>query len=393
MSVLPGGQPLEQALPDLDVLLEEPHAYLLEAPLAIGPRRMYRLALLFALPGLAFLLSCVIEGKPNGERLSLGVGLLIGSAVWVGWSLLLRGHELVLHPDGLEITHRDQTIWAPWALFHVEGRPFVPQIDSPSAGLTLPIAPEMVPFVQMRQHGMVIAQGGKVQGPQWRFSGHEEVILPARYEIDTVDLGDLLMLLGNRLGKETPPGKPPPDADPLPPSPIHGDDPAGWITLPLTRLRMPACCSRCGGPRDDTLPVSIQARGDWIIGPFLGGESGLRLDIPVCETCREVIASRQRLGGFWGLALGCGLGTVLGGILGVWLGEGRDLGLYIGLMAGFFLGLVIGTTAGLSWSRRLPVRFRRYSPSRGLISVRFQNPQVGSHVLHALRHRDKPDLS
>ena len=38
----------DRVLPDLDDLLADPHAYLSEAPLAFGPRRMYRLAGLFA---------------------------------------------------------------------------------------------------------------------------------------------------------------------------------------------------------------------------------------------------------------------------------------------------------------------------------------------------------
>ena len=104
MSVLPAGQPLRQVLPDLDDLMADPYAYLSEAPLAIGPRRFYRLAGLFALPGVAMLLSCVLAGKADGERIALGVGLLSGAALWLGWSLWLRGHELVLHPDGVEVS-------------------------------------------------------------------------------------------------------------------------------------------------------------------------------------------------------------------------------------------------------------------------------------------------
>src|SRR5690242_534824 len=139
MTVLPGGRPLHQALPDLDDLLADPHAYLSEAPLALGPRRMYRLAALFALPGVALLLWGFSGGKPNGERIAIGVGLLIAAAVWAGWSLLLRGHELVLHPDGVEFVHGETSVWAPWALFHVDGQAFLPASDSPRAGLLLPV--------------------------------------------------------------------------------------------------------------------------------------------------------------------------------------------------------------------------------------------------------------
>src|SRR5688572_24194903 len=104
MSLLPTGQTLDRVLPDLEDLLADPDAYLREAPLALGPRRMYGLALLFAVPGIVLLASCVIQGKQpdaQGERIALGVGLLIGSLVWLGWSLKMRGHEIVLHPEGI----------------------------------------------------------------------------------------------------------------------------------------------------------------------------------------------------------------------------------------------------------------------------------------------------
>ncbi|MFO0845344.1 MAG: hypothetical protein U0797_23665 [Gemmataceae bacterium] len=164
MSLLPGGQPLDRVLPDLDELLDDPHAYLSEAPLAIGPRRMYGLAWLFALPGVALLLSCVVQGKPDGERLAMGVGLLLGAGVWAGWSMLMRGHEMVLHHDGVEFNHFDTTVWAPWALFRVEGRPFVPDSDSPRAGLTLPIDPKVVPHVHQHRLGVSLAWGRRVDG-------------------------------------------------------------------------------------------------------------------------------------------------------------------------------------------------------------------------------------
>src|SRR5262249_19517679 len=139
MSVLPAGRPLSQAVPDLDELLADPRAYLEGGPLAFGPRRMYGLAALFALPGVALLVSCALTGHPDGERIALGVALLVGSAVWFGWSLLMRGHEIVLHPDGVEVSYRGSTVWAPWALFNVAGRPFVADADSPTVGLTLPV--------------------------------------------------------------------------------------------------------------------------------------------------------------------------------------------------------------------------------------------------------------
>lgn len=393
MSLLPDGQQLSRVLPDLDELLEDPQRYLSEAPLALGPRRMYGLAWMFAVPGIALLALCAYQGKPDGERIAMGVGLLVGSAVWLGWSLMLRGHEMVLHAEGVEFTYYDTTVWVPWALFHVEGRPFVPQSDSPQAGLTVPIDPKMVPHVRLRRQGMDVAYGRNVDAPQFHYSGRDEVILPARYEISAVDIGELLLVLGHRLGSEPPRDPAPHDAEMLEPSSVATGDPTGWITLPLTRLKMPVCCARCGGPRDDTLKLQIRAPGDWALAMLPGGPRGMELQIPICEDCKQVIEVRQRRGGFMGLAVGAVVGTVVGVALAVWLGEARDASLWLGTAFGLIAGVMFGSAIGLSVSRRLPVQARHYSPSRGLVSVRFENPEVATSLLTSLRQRDRVDES
>lgn len=390
MSALPGGQPLDRVLPDLDDLLADPQAYLSEAPLAIGPRQMYSLAGMFGLPGLGLLLWCLVQGQADGERIALGVGLLVGGCVWLGWTLALRGHELVLHAEGVEVTCFGSTVWAPWALFHVEGRPFLSESDSPHAGLILPIDPRMIGHVRLLRDGIVVAWGRKVAGPQWMFTAHDEVVLPARYEVSSQDIGELLLVLGNRLGKEPPREEPPPEFDDSPTGVLAEADPTGWITLPLTRLRLPPCCARCGGPRDDTLRMQVMARGDWVMGIFLGGARAIELPVPICESCKEYLAARQRQAGAWGMALGATLGTAVGASLGAWLGEMRDLPLYVGTLAGFFVGIFSGSILGLTWSRRYPVRVRRYSPSRGLVQVRFENAEIASQVLHQLRSPSDP---
>src|SRR4051812_1725125 len=101
MSVLPVGRPLRQFLPDLDELLLDPATYLGQAPVEIGPRRAYGLAALFGAFGAAFLVACMVSGVWRDERLLMAIGLLIGASVWLGWSLKLRGHSLLLRPEGV----------------------------------------------------------------------------------------------------------------------------------------------------------------------------------------------------------------------------------------------------------------------------------------------------
>ena len=189
MSVLPAGQSLAHFLPDLDELLDDPRAYLVREPVTIGPRQMYGLAFLFGLGGAALLLSCVLAGQGDGERLALGIGLLVGASVWLGWSLMLRGHSLVLHPEGVEVRYRDTTVWCPWAVFNVDGHAFVPDADSPRVGLTLPVASEAIPFVELRREDSPIANGSHVRASQWQYLASDSVVLPARYEVMAGELG------------------------------------------------------------------------------------------------------------------------------------------------------------------------------------------------------------
>jgi hypothetical protein len=111
----------------------------------------------------------------------------------------------------------------------------------------------------------------------------------------------------------------------------------------------------------------------------------LEVGVPVCETCRETINRRQRTGGAIGLLVGTVVGTAVGGLLGVWLGDGRASPVCLGAMIGLCLAALVGSTVGLVLSRRLPVRFRRYNPTRGTVSVRFDNPEIAARVIARLR--------
>jgi hypothetical protein len=393
MSVLPAGQSLNRFLPDLEDLLDDPGAYLAQEPVTIGPRQMYGLAFLFGLAGGAFLLSCVVTGKGDGERLALGIGLLCGAGVWLGWSLLMRGHSLVLHADGVEVKYRDTVVWCPWAVFNVDGHAFVPDADSPRVGLTLPAAPEAVPFVELRRDDTPIAHGAQVKARQWHFIASNTVVLPARYEVMAGELGELLLLLGQRLGRQLPRGAPPPEAyetrdlDEVPAAPDAG----GWITVHLTRLAFPPNCCDCGEWTNRTMNFPIASRWDTAASILVPEGQTLEVPIPVCETCQQRIRDRQQRGGRFGMRAGafvfCGLATLLA------LGEGwRDVSLLlVAGLAALAVGGLVGFILGTQLSKQLPGELGRYAPGRGTLALRFRHPDYAARVLAAMRAQAGPD--
>src|SRR3984885_1678738 len=124
MSVLPNGQSVRQVIPDFEDLQRNPAAYLQEGSVVIGPRQMYGLAALFGVAALGCFGYSVWQGEFDPEAVSIGIGLALGAMVWLGWSLMMRGHELTLLPDGVEFRYHDSVVWCPWALFNGGGMPF-----------------------------------------------------------------------------------------------------------------------------------------------------------------------------------------------------------------------------------------------------------------------------
>jgi hypothetical protein len=379
MSVLPAGQPLLQFLPDLDDFLYDPRAYLQHAVVVIGPRRMYGLAALFAIPGIAFLLSGAVYPQDAGERLALGIGFLVGASVWLFWSLLLRGHSLVLHPEGVEINYFDTTVWCPWALFNADGQPFVPEIDSPRLGLTLPIAREAIPFVELRRQDSAVAFGAHVQGPQFRFNGVDEVVLPARYEVVAKELGQLLLALGQRLGRELPRGAPPREAyDEMGLESLHVEaDAGGWITVPMSRLEFPRICPDCGQETDHQVHLPVSIRGSWLSDLFVPRIRPLQVAVPLCETCqRQLLEQHQR---------GMMAGTIIGNFVGLGaaclLWQWQPQLLIVAIVGGLAIGGLIGYILGGLFSFRPPVRLKRFSPTSGMVSLRCRNSAYTALVI------------
>lgn len=392
MSVLPAGQSLTHFVADLEDLFTDPRRYLAEEPLTIGPRQMYRLAGIFGVFGGVLLLSCLLiapgdRARLLGERLALGIGLLLGASVWLGWSLRMRGHALILRPDGVEIKYRDTSVWCPWALFNVEGRAFVPDGDSPRVGLTLPVAAEAVPFVVLRRDDTPLAHGAEVKAMQWQLLGTDTLILPARYEVRAEELGELLLLLGRRLGRELPKGAPPREAyvlsgrEEIPNAP----DGAGWITVHLTRLAFPPRCCDCGERTERSMPFAIASSGDKWMSLFMSGGQPLEVAIPVCDACQQRLRERQHRGELRGMQVGsllfCGLGLLL-----AWNEGWQDRALLgVVAIAALAVGGLIGFLCGTFAARRLPAELSRYSPSRGTLRLRFRHPEYAAQVLAAMR--------
>ena len=385
MSLLPAGNSLRSYLPDLDDLLESPAEYLAVGPVVIGPQRMYRLAALFGVPGIAFLLSYWF-GKQDGERIALGVGLLIGAAVWLGWSLWARGHALILHPNGVEVKHHDVSVWCPWALFHAEGVPYVPEVDSPFTGLILPVASDAVPFIELRRAESVLAHGMQVRAPHFTIVGEDEVVLTGRYEVAAKDLGELLLYVGQTLGLQLPRGAPPREAYQTEGDVIPDPDPAGWITGRATRLHFPPICCGCGTATTDALRFEVWSRGGRLMRTFVPVVGhAVTIAVPVCESCQAALRARLARGAVRGLLVG----ALLGPLVLLLSGWGDQLGGILGLGVAV-VGALIGFALGHYLANDPPVVVRDYSPTRGTVRLRFRNPDYAATMIALMRQRRTP---
>lgn len=389
MSVLPAGRPVREVVPDFEELLHDPAAYLREGPIVIGPRQMYGLAALFGVGALGCIAYSAWQGEFDPEAVSIGVGLAIGALVWLGWSLLMRGHELTLLADGVEFRFRDTVVWCPWNLFNSGGAPFVPDADNPRAGLTLPVDPEAIPFVVLRRDDAPVAHGIEVKARQFHFTAANEVVLPARYEVRADELGVLLLQLGGRLGHIQPKGAPPPeayraddlDADFPPP------DAAGWFTVHLTHLAFPPRCCSCLAETRDGMNFYADPSFDWGMRIFVPQTRGGEVSIPVCEACQGEIRRRQQRVSSAMIPVGAFVAAAGAAFL-AWLAQLRDWQslLLVGLGAGAAGGLA-GFMLGAFLGRQLPAQLRRFSPTQGTVSIRFRNPQYGAAVWELMRER------
>ena len=356
MSVLPAGRSVSQVIPDVEELLRDPAGYLHEGPVVVGPRQMYGLAAIFGIAALGCFGYSVWQGEFDPEAIAIGIGLALGALVWLAWSLMMRGHELMLLTDGVEFRYRDTVVWCPWALFNSGGVPFVPDADNPRTGLTLPVDAEMIPFVVLRRDEAPVAHGVEVKARQFRFTGANEVVLPARYEVKATELGLLLMQIGARLGHLIPKGAPPPeayrmddlDADLTPP------DAGGWFTLHLTHLSFPPRCCSCLADTPNVMNFPVGPPFDGGLSLFVQRTGGTMIPIPVCEVCQSEIRRRQNQVSSTMMPFGA-LAAAAVAVFLAWHAQVRDWEslLFFGVGAGA-VGALGGFLLGVPLGRRLP---------------------------------------
>jgi hypothetical protein len=386
MSLLPAGSSLRGFLPDLDDLLESPAEYLGVGPVVIGPRRMYGLAAVFGLAGGA-ILAAYFLGQHDTERLALGAGLLVGAAIWFGWSLWARGDSLILHREGLEVRRHNLSVWCPWALFNTDGVAHSPEVDSPFVGITLPVVADIVPFIELRREESVIAHGAQVRTKRFVIAGRNELILLGRHEVQSKDIGDLLLHIGRALGHQLPRGAPPREAYQAEADEIRDPEPSGWITARATRLRFPRVCSGCGEPSTEVMRFEAWSRGGAAMGLMVPAASHeVAFDVPVCAACQAEVRSRQQRGAVRGLLAGSLLGP-LALLLGEWLGGwGNGLSTFAALgiaSAGALVGFMIGSALAF----RPPVQVGGYSATSGTVRLRFRNPDYAAAVIALMREQ------
>jgi hypothetical protein len=166
---------------------------------------------------------------------------------------------------------------------------------------------------------------------------------------------------------------------------VPAPDPAGWVTVSLTRLAFPARCCVCEEVTAQTLHVTVDAGWDQLVGPVVQQTRQAGLDVPLCESCRDALRERQARGGSLGLRLGALLGAGAAALYALARGAGDVGTLLLFGLAGVAAGGIVGFVAGTSLARELPVQVRGYSPAHGTLSIRFRNPAYTARVLEAMR--------
>ncbi len=392
-------KPLPRAIPDYERLLLDPRGTLAGQPVTIGPARRYGSAFLIGLLALVFgsvltlcLVVLLVRPVAAGRGLALllvPIALCAALVLLCLWLIvrLLRGAEMVLSEEGVELRYRGTEVACPWALFNVAGQPFQPRRDR----VLVPVAAAAVPFVEARRHGFRVESGPRIRTPQLRFPSRTEALLRPLYEVPLLELGKLLLQLGRALGASLPETflEPAAEAEPAPGRPVPAEALSdGWLTVRLTRLVFPPFCCDCGVPTErqqDFRGFATALR----LGPcrIEGGEMAT-FRVPVCPACQKENQRVYEKSVFKGLVLGFAIPFGAALVLCLYL---RNFAWLARLIALYVAGILVGVGIGVSRGRRRahPVQLRDYAPGAGTIAIRFRWPEYGERLLIFLREQEE----
>jgi len=205
---------LHQAISGAHELREDPHNFLGEREIVIGPTRQRNMATLAGmllaglfgviLNGGVVLLVEVVRGwnAVPDWAIVLTVALVIVDLIFLALFITQRvrrwyeGGRIILRRHSVEFQYRQESVYCPWSLFRV-GKSFVKE---QSGKLRLSVNPATREYLQMDRNGETIAQGMQVNAPWFHFSREDELLLKVLYAIQPTELGNLLHYLGRQLG-------------------------------------------------------------------------------------------------------------------------------------------------------------------------------------------------
>lgn len=365
---------LKGPIPDLGQLLADPAAYLKQREVTIGSSRPYRTILTCVILFVAFAALLPLGVGPPSLILG-GMGIMLIATVYLLWP---TRREVVLHPSGIEFIHGASTVWCPWDLFNSPGHSLVVSGEDTAPQLLVPIAATAAFRVEHRRHGALVTTGSEVRSSAFRFQSPREVLLTVHYRVSALELGELLLHLGRRLGAAEVA-----DAEILTgyevvkePRAQPQRDRRGWLTVPITQLQFLPYCAVCGMPTAETYawtaPANLNAKdlGVNILLAHVGGsfERNFTFPLPFCRRCR--VRYRWRYVGasvmiaFFALCLMPALARQSLGVVEIMLGG-----------IGFVFAMI-----GFHLANHFPVR-AAYDVTKQTIAFQFDDPAAGEKML------------
>lgn len=379
-----GRRRLAELVPETDNLLADPQATLKRAEIRIGAVSLYRIATGTALSSVLLALCYLVFLQKDGieKWVFLGSSVFIAMAtfVYVVKALFLPVHELFIRADGVEFKRGHCSVWCPWALFNVNGSPFIQDTQSLWVKVHVPVATSAIPFVKLRKDDRCIVQGINVNAAQFCFRGTKHVVLYRWYALFPDELGQLLLSLGQQLGSELPTDSAPreaypPDAELRPDAHVPGK--LGWLEVDLTRIKFPPLCCDCCGAVDHMPEFSF--------GLF----PPLVLKLPLCSSCQD----RYHLRELKAVLVGAALAAPLGIPAALILMEAMEFALWVLLTACSLFACIGGIVGHLIAARQFfPLKLSA-GESPAVVYVRFRRPEYAQLFLDAQNeHEASPEV-